>query len=74
MSSIIECDGYYTRKQNDGGELTMYRTIFGNGRLCIGDGFFIEGSWCYSNLFDALSAMEEWDPAKDARPPVSRCT
>jgi hypothetical protein len=74
MGRIIECDGYYTRKLSDGRELTVYRTIFRNGRLCIEDGFFIEGSWCYWNLFDALSVMEEWNPAKDAQPPGSRCT
>jgi hypothetical protein len=41
MSSSIECDGYYTRKPDDGRGLIVYQTIFGNGRLCIGDRLFI---------------------------------
>src|ERR1700757_4536560 len=74
MSSIIECDGYYTGKLDDGRKLTVYRTIFGNDHLSIGDGFLIEGSWGHSNLFDDISCNGRVGPAQDAQPPVSRRT
>jgi hypothetical protein len=71
MSSSIECEGYYTRKLDDGRGLTVYRTIFGNGRLCIGDGFFLKVRGAIRFFSIHCLQWKSGTPGKGVRPPVS---
>lgn len=39
-----------------------------NGRVFIGDEICVHDAWCYESVFQAVRAVEEWDPLTEDEP------
>ena len=52
---------HYERKLPNGDVLTYSVMTFGKGRLTVGDGYFVDNSWCYEDYARGLIEYANWD-------------